>query len=182
MTDITIPITRLRASYVAYQDSKRDTREAIKRKYRAIMEAEIQEALDIQKAAFATELRDTKEKYGLTVNVIQDSVLRTRNWRVWEDLRDAADIQPERVIFESVREANRIDKQGYRYEDGILTVFRDHEGEEIPRFEFDVKAWLAKDKPGMPVALDENAFMAYARGYSDPHAFRRYIIGIQEGL
>lgn len=182
MTDITIPITRLRASYVAYQDSKRDTRETIKRKYRAIMEAEIQEALDAQKAAFATELRDTKEKYGLTVNVIQDSVLRTRNWRVWEDLRDAADIQPERVIFENVREANRIDKQGYTYENGILAVFRNHLGEELEPLEFDVEAWIAKDKPGMPVALDEDAFMAYARSYSDPHAFRRYIIGIQEGL
>lgn len=103
---------------------------------------------------------------------------------MWEDLRDAADIEPERVIFENAREANRIDKQGYTYENGILTVFRDHNGDMIDdvTLEFDVEAWLAKDKPGMPVALDENAFMTYARGYSDPHAFRRYIIGIQDGL
>lgn len=182
MTDITIPITKLRASYVAYQNAKKDTREAIKRKYQALIEEETQAALTAQKAAFVTELRETKEAYGLTVNVIQDNVLRTRNWKVWEDLRDFGGIEPEQILQANAREEAATAKRGYTFENGILAVFRDHEGEETPRFEFDVEAWLAKDKPGIPVALDENAFMEYARGYSDPHAFRRYIIGIQEGL
>lgn len=112
MTDITAPLTELRAAYRALQSVKRDKKEEITEKYRARIEDEIRAAVEAERYAFAKRLRDMKDEYGLRVTDIQDHVLRTRNWKVWEDLRDYADIAPEQVLRDNAREEKKRKESG----------------------------------------------------------------------
>lgn len=137
MTDITTPLTELRAAYRAYQNAKRDKKEEIQEKYRTRMEDEIRAAVQAEKYAFASLLKDRKEFYDLRVTDIQDHVLRTRNWKVWEDIRDFADIEPEQIIRENNREATRKANAGYRWEEAdtefgwSLVLTKDEAGNAI---------------------------------------------------
>lgn len=137
MTDVTAPLTELRAAYRAYQSSKRDKKEEIQEKYRTRMEDEIRAAVQAEKYAFASLLKDRKEFYDLRVTDIQDHVLRTRNWKVWEDIRDFADIEPEQIIRENNREATRRANAPYRWEKAdtefgwALVLTKDAAGELI---------------------------------------------------
>lgn len=115
MTDITTPLTELRAAYRAYQNAKRDKKEEITEKYRSRMEDEIRAAVQAEKYAFASLLKDRKDFYDLRVTDIQDHVLRTRNWKVWEDIRDFADIEPEQIIRSNAREAKALAARTYRW-------------------------------------------------------------------
>lgn len=130
MTDITAPLNELRAAYRAYQSAKRDKKEEITEKYRARMEDEIRAAVEAEKHAFAKLLADRKEFYGLRVTDIQDHVLRTRNWKVWEDIRDYADIEPEQISRENAREAKARENATYVWSDDYktLTVLRGTDG------------------------------------------------------
>ena len=98
MTDLTGPLTELRSAYRAYQNAKRNKKEEIHEKYRSRIEDEIRAAVNEEKYAFASLLKDRKEFYDLKVTDIQDHVLRTRNWRVWEDIRDFAGMPPESIV------------------------------------------------------------------------------------
>lgn len=125
MTDITAPLNELRAAYRAYQNAKRDKKEEITEKYRARMEDEIRAAVEAEKHAFAKLLADRKEFYGLRVTDIQDHVLRTRNWKVWEDIRDYADIEPEQISRETARDRKKqeeIEARGYIWADDYSTL------------------------------------------------------------
>jgi hypothetical protein len=105
--DVTAPLTELRAAYRAYQNAKRDKKEEIREKYEARIADEVRAAVEAEKYAFAKLLADRKEFYDLRVTDIQDHVLRTRNWKVWEDIRDYADIAPEQVVREQNRTAKK---------------------------------------------------------------------------
>lgn len=137
MTDVTAPLTELRAAYRAYQSSKRDKKEEIQEKYRTRMEDETRAAVQAEKYAFAKLLKDRKEFFDLRVTDIQDHVLRTRNWKVWEDIRDFADIEPEQIIRENNRDAAKREKAGYRWDETdtefgwALVLTKDAAGELI---------------------------------------------------
>lgn len=136
MTDITAPLTELRAAYRAYQAAKRDKKEEIREKYETRIAEEVRAAVEAEKYAFATRLRDLKEYYGLNVTDIQDHVLRTRNWKVWEDIRDYADIQPEQITREKSRAATKQkaeqSKKKYEWIDGALHWYKWSNGEQMP--------------------------------------------------
>ena len=133
MTDLTAPLNELRAAYRAYQNAKRDKKEEVTEKYRARMEDEIRSLVNAEKYAFAKRLKDTKDYYDLTVSDIQDHVLRTRNWKVWEDIRDFADIPPESVVRQNAKEAKRLaNAVGVWSEDySTLTVSKNTRGEVL---------------------------------------------------
>lgn len=132
MTDITAPLTELRAAYRAYQNAKRDKKEEIREKYETRIAGEVRAAVEAEKYAFATRLRDLKEYYGLNVTDIQDHVLRTRNWKVWEDIRDYADIQPEQIIREKTRtiakERAEAEARTHEFKDGVLYWYKWNDG------------------------------------------------------
>lgn len=90
-------LNELRAAYRAYQNAKRDHKERIREKYKTVIADEVRKAVESEKYNFASLLSDRKERFGLKVTDIQDHVLRTRNWKIWEELRDYADIAPEQV-------------------------------------------------------------------------------------
>jgi hypothetical protein len=131
MTDLTGPLTELRAAYRAYQNAKRDKKEEIQEKYRTRMEDEIRAAVQAEKYAFASLLKDRKEFHNLRVTDIQDHVLRTRNWKVWEDIRDFADIAPEQITRENAR---RTANASFHWSDDLLTltVTKDSKNKELP--------------------------------------------------
>lgn len=133
MTDITTPLTELRAAYRAYQNAKRDKKEEITEKYRTRMEDEIRAAVQAEKYAFASLLKDRKEFYSLRVTDLQDHVLRTRNWKVWEDIRDFADIEPEQIVRENARELKRLENSHFRWSDdyATVTVVKNSKGDEL---------------------------------------------------
>lgn len=131
--DITGVLHELRAAYRAYQSAKRDHKKRIREKYETIIAEEVRKAVESEKYNFSSLLRDRKERFSLRVTDIQDHVLRTRNWKVWEDIRDYADIQPEQVTRDNAREEA---KRPYRW-DRI-----DYRGEER-----DALVWL-KDPKG----------------------------------
>lgn len=130
MTDLTGPLSELRIAYRSYQNAKRDKKEEIQEKYRMQMEEEIRKAVEAEKFAFAKRLKDTKEFYSLRVTDIQDHVLRTRNWKVWEDIRDFAGMEPEQVTRETAR---RIANSPFHWSDDLLTltVTKDTKGKEL---------------------------------------------------
>lgn len=133
MNDITAPLAELRSAYRAYQNAKRDKKEEIQEKYRMQMEDEIRQAIQAEKFAFAKRLKDTKEFYDLRVTDIQDHVLRTRNWKVWEELRDFAGMQPEQVTRENAREQRRLANSPFLWSDDLLTltVRKDSKGKDL---------------------------------------------------
>lgn len=111
--DITGVLHELRAAYRAYQSAKRDHKERIREKYETVIADEVRKAVESEKYNFSSLLRDRKERFSLRVTDIQDHVLRTRNWKVWEELRDYADIQPEQVTRDNAREEA---KRPYRWD------------------------------------------------------------------
>lgn len=151
MTDITAPLAELRSAYRAYQNAKRDKKEEIQEKYRMQMEDEIRQAIQAEKFAFAKRLKDTKEFYDLRVTDIQDHVLRTRNWKVWEELRDFAGMQPEQVTRENAREAKRLENAAFIWSDdySTLTVKKNSRGKTLsPELVYDM-ATNAKVRGGL---------------------------------
>lgn len=135
MTDLTAPLNELRAAYRAYQAAKRDKKEEIHEKYAGMIADEIRSAVAEEKRAFATRLADMKVRYDLKVTDIQDHVLRTRNWKVWEDIRDYAKIDPEQVVRDNAREAREIANRPYRWSDDFteLTWMRDLKNKELAK-------------------------------------------------
>lgn len=122
MTDLTAPLTELRAAYRAYQNAKRNKKEEIHEKYRSRIEDEIRAAVNEEKYAFASLLKDRKEFYDLKVTDIQDHVLRTRNWRVWEDIRDFADIPPESIVRTNAKEARERENAVFLWSEDYQTL------------------------------------------------------------
>lgn len=137
MTDLTGPLSELRGAYRAYQNAKRDKKEEIQEKYRTRMEAEIRAAVEAEKYEFARLLADRKEFYGFRVSDIQDHVLRTRNWKVWEDIRDYAEIAPETITRNNAREEARLASAVYRWDEVdtpfgyALVLLKDADGNPI---------------------------------------------------
>lgn len=130
MTDLTGPLSELRIAYRAYLNAKRDKKEEIREKYRMQMDEEIRKAVEAEKFAFGKRLKDTKDFYSLRVTDIQDHVLHTRNWKVWEDIRDFAGMEPEQVTRETAR---RIANSPFHWSDDLLTltVTKDTKGKEL---------------------------------------------------
>lgn len=134
--DITGVLHELRAAYRAYQSAKRDHKERIREKYETIIAEEVRKAVESEKYNFSSLLRDRKERFALRVTDIQDHVLRTRNWKMWEELRDYADIAPEQITRENAREEA---KRPYRWEEGqwagqprpVLVWLKDKKGKNL---------------------------------------------------
>lgn len=89
-------LDELRQAYRSFVEFKRSSRESIRREYLELAEEKIRAEHERALHEFSTFLADMKDRQGLTVGQIQDEVLRTKSWRVWEVLRDAAGIPPER--------------------------------------------------------------------------------------
>lgn len=122
MTDLTGPLTELRSAYRAYQNAKRNKKEEIHEKYRSRIEDEIRAAVNEEKYAFASLLKDRKEFYDLKVTDIQDHVLRTRNWRVWEDIRDFAGMPPESIVRTNAKEARERENAVFLWSEDYQTL------------------------------------------------------------
>lgn len=128
--DLTGTLKELRAAYRAYQNAKRDRKEEIREKYEARIAEETRAAVESEKYAFAKLLADRKEFFNIRVTDIQDHVLRTRNWKVWEDIRDYAEIEPEQVVRDRSRETRtkqkELLKRGFEWnsEYSLLTVYK----------------------------------------------------------
>lgn len=88
-------ITELRDAYLANAKNKKILRLEITEKYKTIAEQEFAEKTLEGDVAFARRLAALKESYDLRVGDIQDHVLKTKTWRVWEKWRDLANIEPE---------------------------------------------------------------------------------------
>jgi len=144
--DITGVLHELRAAYRAYQSAKRDHKERIREKYETVIADEVRKAVESEKYNFSSLLRDRKERFSLRVTDIQDHVLRTRNWKVWEELRDYADIQPEQVTRDNAREEA---KRPYRFE---KFTYRGTERDAI--------LWL-KDKKGKTLDTALRAYVVW---------------------
>lgn len=120
--DLTGVLTELRLAYRAYQSAKREKKEEIRQKYEFIIAEETREAVEGAKYTFAKLLKDRKEAFDLKVTDIQDHVLRTRNWKMWEELRDYADITPEQVLRDASREERAKLKAPYRWDENEALV------------------------------------------------------------
>lgn len=177
MTDLTTPLTELRAAYRAYQNAKRDKKEEIQEKYRTRMEDEIRSAVQAEKYAFASLLKDRKEFYDLRVTDIQDHVLRTRNWKVWEDIRDFADIQPEQISRENAREAKKLENATFLWSEdyAILTVKRNSRGHVLPEpVTYNMANLKKRDKKWNPIPDDEELYISTIHA-DEPYAFGKMV-------
>lgn len=165
MTDLTGPLSELRGAYRAYQNAKRDKKEEIQEKYRTRMESEIRAAVEAEKYQFARLLADRKDFYGLRVTDIQDHVLRTRNWKVWEDIRDYAEIEPEMITRSNTKEQERIANAFYRWEEAdtdfgyVLVLMKDEQGNRIePEAVItDLKVTVQNKLSAMPTVFGEDS-------------------------
>lgn len=84
-------LSELRNAYRDFIEFKRSSRNRIRREHLELAEEEIRAVNNEALSQFAKHLAETKEKHGFTIGQIQDEVLRTRSWRAWETLRDAAE-------------------------------------------------------------------------------------------
>jgi hypothetical protein len=179
MTDITGPLNELRAAYRAFQNAKRDKKEEIREKYESLMADEVRKAVDAEKRAFANLLRDRKDFYDLRVSDIQDHVLRTRNWKVWEDLRDYAAIEPERVTVTNAKEAAALAKSPFRWASdySTLTVLRNSKGADVNPVTYDMSTnyFHTGSRVWFPAPTDEAAERAAARSDSTPTTWARFV-------
>lgn len=174
MTDLTGPLVELRAAYRAYQNAKRNKKEEITEKYAARIADEVRAAVEAEKYAFAKHLAETKELYSLRVTDIQDHVLRTRNWKVWEDIRDYADIQPEQIVRENAKAERDAEKASFVWdlEAGILTVKKDRNGKALePILTFHTSTLRFRDNQWMMVADDDDLFMEHMRDTDRLYSF-----------
>lgn len=165
-------IELLKIQYKALRPKEREIRdeEAAEAKRRANLRIrEVRQAL-------ADDFKRYREG-GMPQYAIQE-VLGTRDWGTLTQWRELMNMESPKDI----RNAEKISKQGWTYEDGILILTRDHEGTEIEPLEFDYAAWDEKGRGGMPVAVNEADFLRVGRSYTDPHAFRKHVITILEGL
>lgn len=133
MTDLTGPLTELRMAYEAFQDARKSVRKQILDKYKRRAEEEIYEAVQAEQHAIGTRVREMKERYGLTVNDIQDHVLRTRNWNTWKDIARWGDIAPESVIRANAKAERELASSPFEWSEDYtsFTVRKDPNGQDI---------------------------------------------------
>lgn len=134
MVDKSAEIQELAEAYQANRVAKATIRAEVKEKYRAIVAEEIRERQTENDVRFAKRLARVKEMTGLTLREIQDGVLRTRTWSVWEYWRNLAGLAPERVSAGLAKDAEREERKPYRVENGKIIVTRNESGpiEEFP--------------------------------------------------
>lgn len=180
MKDYTAEAIHLENLYEAMQIAKKRIADEIRARHRVTIRREIEEAQRDLEYTFAQELAKSHAN-GLPGQVIRTNVLRTQDWGRWKKWRDLAQIKPERVTASNARAEATVAKQGYRYEDGILTMLRNHAGDEMEPMQFDVEKW--RENPvGLAPALDMDAFISYGRSFSDPHAFNNHVKKVLNGL
>lgn len=188
--DLTGVLTELRLAYRAYQSAKREKKEEIRQKYEFLIAEETREAVEGAKYTFAKLLKDRKEAFDLKVTDIQDHVLRTRNWKMWEELRDYAAITPEQVLRDASREERAKLKAPYRWDDDNYDVLwwqHDRKGkpmDEPIRLEVD-----NKDRPGSPLVTREHMALVkehhgnyndFLRKTATPVIFERFPISKED--
>lgn len=128
MKDYTVAVNELRDHYNQLRVFKKSVRTQVKAEFEAKIDFEIQSRIESEELKFAKHLAAVKAREDMPVRIIQDNVLRTRTWSVWERVRDLAGLQPEFVRAEDVRENKRIEAElsnrVYEWRDGVLYVHR----------------------------------------------------------
>lgn len=138
MKDYTVGVNELRDHYNQLRLFKKSVRAQVKMEYEAKIDFEIKSRTEAEELKFANHLAAVKERDNMPVRVIQDEVIRTRTWSVWERIRDLAGVVPEFVRAEDVREAKRLANAPFRWEVSDdnkfgfnLVLTRDEKGELI---------------------------------------------------
>lgn len=129
----------LRREYRDLGVFKKTVRAQVKADFEVKIQQEIQSRIAAAEAEFSRHLAEKKEEYDLKVTEIQDEVLRSRTWSIWEKWRDLAEITPERERATSKRvEAAKPDKY-YTMEDGDIWLVSGPEGALEPPISIDVR-------------------------------------------
>lgn len=115
MKDYTVGVNELRDHYNQLRLFKKSIRTQVKMEYEAKIDFEIRSRTEAAELSFANHLAAVKERDDMPVRIIQDEVLRTRTWSIWERIRDLAGVQPEFTRAEDVREAKRLADIPYRW-------------------------------------------------------------------
>lgn len=128
MKDYTVAVNELRNHYNELRLYKKSVRTQVKMEFEAKIDFEIKSRLESAELKFANHLAAVKDRDELPVSIIQNEVLRTRTWSVWERIRDLAGVAPEFVRAEDVRAVKRDEKARaamlFEWIDGVLHVYR----------------------------------------------------------
>lgn len=133
MKDYTLGVNELRTHYNELRLFKKSVRAQVKMEYEAKIDFEIRSRVEAEELKFANHLAAVKERDAMPVRIIQDEVLRTRTWNVWERIRDLAGVEPEFVRSEDAREGKRQAKAAVWVSEDrtVLTVRKDSHGKEL---------------------------------------------------
>lgn len=133
MKDYTVGVNELRDHYNQLRLFKKSIRAQVKMEYEAKIDFEIKSRTEAAELKFAQHLASVKERDDMPVRIIQDEVLRTRTWSIWERIRDLAGVQPEFTRAEDVREAKRLAASPFQFSADYLTltVTKDSTGAEL---------------------------------------------------
>lgn len=133
MKDYTVGVNELRDHYNQLRLFKKSVRSQVKMEYEAKIDFEVKSRTEAAELKFANHLAAVKERDDMPVRILQDEVLRTRTWSVWERIRDLAGVQPEFVKAEDARALKRLAAQSYHWSDDFstLTITRTSTGDEL---------------------------------------------------
>ena len=135
-TDYTSEVIALEQAYQAMLTAKTVARNEIKRRHRAAIKQETDQAIAEAEYKFAQRLM-VEHTAGLPVGVIQDQVLHTKDWNTWRKWRDLAGIKPSRVLVAEAKAereaAEEREKITFDWRDGVLYVLKNPvTGEKLP--------------------------------------------------
>lgn len=190
MKDYTVAVNELRDHYNQLRVFKKSVRTQVKAEFEAKIDFEIQSRIESEELKFAKHLAAVKAREDMPVRIIQDNVLRTRTWSVWERVRDLAGLQPEFVRAEDVRENKRVEAERanrvFEWRDGVLYVHRNPatkealphvvayplynaKGSYVPYYINDLSAlgWLVGDRDAgirLAFAVTDEIKRAFAEG------------------
>lgn len=115
------------------QEAKKRIKAETRRKYEAMMNADMAEAIEDVELKFARVLAEVHDA-GVTQGILRREVLRTNVWNTWTYWRDKANIEPERVTISNARAEKARAEAPFVWNDDytVLTVRRDPAGNALP--------------------------------------------------
>lgn len=176
MKDYTIGVNELRDHYNQLRLFKKSIRTQVKMEYEAKIDFEIKSRTESAELKFANHLASVKERDSIPVRILQDEVLRTRTWSVWEKIRDLAGIPGEFIRAEDARETKRRANAVFLWAEdySTLTVQKDANGNAIQHLVYDMATNSKFGTIWWPDATDREADMN-ARHGDEGQAFARMV-------
>lgn len=158
--NLDVEIQELKDAYSARKVAKATIRAEVREKYRAVMAEEIESRQMENDVRFAKRMLRAKESLGLTIRDLQDEVLKTRTWSVWEYWRDLMGIEPERVSASLEKEA----RKPYRLEEGEWYAVKNEEGDIDP-----IRLDILERKDGFaiwpPMDEQDHGYESYVKNF-----------------